>query len=82
MGSELCIRDKCKVGIIAEEEYVVEAVLAERSRGDDGARRSDEREYLVKWQGWPLEDCTWEAASNLEGCPKVLEAWEAKKRDK
>jgi len=26
---------------------------------------SQEKEYLIKWQGWAMDACTWEPASNL-----------------
>ena len=59
---------KCKVGSIAEEEYEVEDILAQR-------KRYGAMQYMVKWRGWPLEDCTWEAEDVLSGCPLILKAW-------
>ncbi len=35
-----------------DKEWSVEAVVARRGYGD-------EREYNVKWNGWPSEDNTW-----------------------
>ena len=42
-------RGVCKVGVIEEEEYEVEGILAER---DAGKRKL----FLVKWRGWPEDD--------------------------
>ena len=41
-----------------EEEYVIEAIIGERHI--DGVTQ-----YLVKWQGYPNEENTWEPLSNL-----------------
>ncbi|KAJ9653226.1 hypothetical protein H2198_007584 [Neophaeococcomyces mojaviensis] len=38
------------------ELYEVERVLAEQDWGDEG------RKYLVKWKGYPDEECTWEGS--------------------
>ena len=65
-------RGRCKMGAIAEEEYEVEAILQESMGGDGDVA------YLVKWRGWPLDDCTWEAEAALTSCPDVLKAWRAK----
>ena len=64
---------RCKVAAFEEVEYEVESILDERKTG----KRTF---YLVKWLGWPLEDCTWEQASALETCPKILKAWDDAKR--
>ena len=63
---------RCKVGSYAEEEYEVEIVLDERTNDMGHA------EYLVKWRGWPLADCTWEVEEALGGCTRVLTAWKAR----
>jgi hypothetical protein len=44
-----------------EEEYVVEEIVAEREN-----KRRRRPEYLVKWEGYPREDMTWEPADNLK----------------
>ncbi|VDO95807.1 unnamed protein product [Heligmosomoides polygyrus] len=38
---------------LGDETYVVEKILNTR-------RRNGRREYLIKWEGWPVEDSTWE----------------------
>jgi len=48
--------------------YEVERVLARRG----GGRRT---EYLVKWLGYPNEDCSWVTRRNLD-CPELLAEFE------
>ena len=57
-----------------EAEYNVEKILAENTL-DNGAR-----EYLLKWEGYPLHSATWEPAENLIGA-QLLSNWEAEKRE-
>ena len=61
-------RGACKVGVVEDEEYEVEAVVAER-------QRNGQTEYLLKWKGWPEDDNTWEKEATLVDCPDVLAAW-------
>ena len=51
--------------------YVVEGILAERE--DQGPKQ-----YLVKWEGYPDLQCTWETESNF-GSPETLREWEHQK---
>jgi hypothetical protein len=53
----------------AGEQWYVERILAKRGKG---ARR----EYLVKWRGYPNEECSWEPRRNLN-CPDLLAEFEA-----
>lgn len=53
----------------AGEQWHVERLLAKRGTG---ARR----EYLVKWLGYPNEECSWEPRRNLN-CPDLLAQFEA-----
>ena len=59
----------CKLGAFGQEDYEVEEVLDERDSAIGHA------EYLVKWKGWPIEDCTWEPTDSLRNCPRILKAW-------
>eukprot|EP00967_Tisochrysis_lutea_P032729 scaffold38714_cov27-Tisochrysis_lutea.AAC.1 len=34
-----------------------------------------EREFLIKWRGWPNEQATWEPLSSLDGCHRLLRAF-------
>ena len=50
--------------------YVVERILAKRMSG----RR---QMYLVQWQGYPIEESSWEPKSGLR-CPELLVEFEAR----
>ena len=56
-----------------DKEYDVECVLAEEL-SDDG-----QMYYLLKWEGYPLYDCTWETKRTITH-DIVLQHWEADKR--
>ncbi|KAK5634985.1 hypothetical protein RRF57_010697 [Xylaria bambusicola] len=59
----------------SEKEWDVDDILAERQHPDD----PDISQYLVKWENFPLEDCTWEPVKHLgEG---LLEKWEGDKAE-
>ena len=49
-------------------EYEVEDLLDHRQRG-----RS--LEYLVKWRGYDTFEATWEPASNLTNCSRILASY-------
>ena len=53
------------------EEYPLEGVLAERMNGGI-------KEYLVQWEGYPEERCTWETESNFQD-DGTLHQWQARK---
>ena len=53
------------------EEYTLEGVLAERINGGI-------KEFLVKWEGYPEERCTWETESNFQD-DNTLHLWQAHK---
>ncbi|CAH2980927.1 unnamed protein product [Chilo suppressalis] len=52
-------------------EYVVEKILAKRFNP-----RRKLYEYLLKWEGYPHEQNTWEPVENMETCKHLLEAFE------
>ncbi|KAK7948037.1 chromo domain-containing protein [Apiospora aurea] len=55
--------------------WTVDCVLYEREM--EGPVHEGEMEYLIKWEGYPLKDCTWEPVENLsEG---LLEQWKDQK---
>ena len=37
--------------------------------------RGQRTEYLIKWDGYLLFDCTWEPESNLTHCAEILAAF-------
>ena len=46
--------------------YDVEKIITKKCKGN-------KRYYLIKWVGYPLTECSWEPASNLETISKMLE---------
>ena len=52
-------------------EYEVEKILTKR--GED-----NHIQYLIKWKGFPMEDCSWEPASNLKNSKRILAAFNNK----
>ena len=56
-----------------EEEWVVEKILAERGSGRD-------KQYLVRWEGYPPAEDTWEPKANLDNAKEALEAYERERR--
>jgi len=57
-----------------EEEYSVEKILDKRMKGG-------KVEYLIKWEGYPDSENTWEPQENLD-CPEIINAFEAKAKGK
>ncbi|VDO40500.1 unnamed protein product [Haemonchus placei] len=47
-----------------EQSYSVEKILASR-------KRAGRREYLIKWEGYPDEEATWEAECDCD-CPDAI----------
>ena len=58
----------------SEEEFEVEKILADRWH-------DNQQQLLVKWQGYPTSENTWEPIKNLRGCHQLVEQYylEAKK---
>jgi hypothetical protein len=55
----------------AQQYYEVEQILDHRIH-----RR--QKQYLVKWVGYPLHDATWESARNIKAdVPDLVEQYEA-----
>src|ERR1700691_1495645 len=52
-----------------EEEYAVEKIISHRAKG-----RSKRVEYLIKWEGYPHSDNTWEPTENIHA-PDLLNAY-------
>ncbi|VVC86687.1 unnamed protein product [Leptidea sinapis] len=53
------------------QEFVVEKILAKRFNP-----RKSQFEYLLKWEGYPHEQNTWEPVENMETCKHLLQAFE------
>ncbi|GAA5975957.1 hypothetical protein JCM21900_003910 [Sporobolomyces salmonicolor] len=56
------------IDVDGEKEFVVEAIVDEKGKG---ARRR----FLVKWEGYPDSDNTWEPLANVEDTA-AMEIWE------
>jgi len=54
-------------------EYVVEKILDHRTR-------RHRTEYLVKWDGYPDYDASWEPQEHLANAPEILRAYKASRR--
>ncbi|KAI5923815.1 hypothetical protein F4810DRAFT_667598 [Camillea tinctor] len=59
----------------ADKDWVVDDLLAERPHPYEPGRV----QYLIKWEDYPLEDCTWEPVENLG--PGLLTQWEETKKE-
>ncbi|KAI0121424.1 hypothetical protein F4776DRAFT_655578 [Hypoxylon sp. NC0597] len=58
-----------------EKEWVVDDVLAERDHPDG----TGEKQYLIKWENFPMDQCTWEPVENLG--PGLLAEWNETKKE-
>ncbi len=66
---DLAIRGKQLPDATDSVEYEVEKILTKR--GDN-----NHIQYLIKWKGYPMEDCSCEPASNLKNSKRILAAFE------
>ncbi|KAK8087207.1 hypothetical protein PG994_002181 [Apiospora phragmitis] len=57
--------------------WTVDCVLYERKM--EGSGHDGEMEYLIKWEGFPLDACTWEPVKNLLISEGLLEQWKEQK---
>jgi hypothetical protein len=55
-----------------DNSYEVEDILEE-------SFYNDKKWLLIKWKGYPLEDCSWEPVSNLINGNVLLSEWNNKK---
>ena len=68
---DLGIRGKQLPDATDSGEYEVEKILTKRGE-------NNHIQYLIKWKGYPMEDCSWEPASNLKNSKRILAAFENK----
>jgi hypothetical protein len=52
-------------------EYEVEKILTKRGE-------NNHTQYLIKWKGYPMKDCSWEPTSNLKNSKRILAAFDNK----
>ncbi|KAI0181836.1 hypothetical protein GGR52DRAFT_568050 [Hypoxylon sp. FL1284] len=57
-----------------DKVWSVEDLYAERPHPEEPGRM----QYLIKWEGYPMNECTWEPAEHLG--PGLLEEWEENKK--
>ncbi len=62
-----------------QKEYEVEAILGEREFKTKNGKR--EKEYLVKWSGYPESDSSWEIEENLGNAQEKLEEFYIRQRE-
>ncbi|GAA5974798.1 hypothetical protein JCM11641_007268, partial [Rhodosporidiobolus odoratus] len=58
------------IDVEGEKEYVVEAIVDEKGKGR-------KQRFLVKWEGYPDSDSTWEPLGNVEDTA-AMEVWEGR----
>ncbi|XP_018056743.1 PREDICTED: serine-rich adhesin for platelets isoform X1 [Atta colombica] len=56
---------------LSNEEYIVDKILAKRF---NTKKRCSE--YLIKWEGYPHENNTWESAEAVAACKSLLDEFE------
>lgn len=54
-----------------DKEFIVTQILAERSR-------AGKKEFLIEWDGYPLEKANWEPKEHID--PGVLGAWATRRK--
>lgn len=60
--------------------YEVERILdARQITCKDSRRGAGLLQYLIKWRGYSLAECTWEPLENLRGCRALLHAYHSQK---
>ena len=57
------------------EEYQVEQIMGKRVR-------RGRIEYKIKWDGFPVSQCTWEPLSHLENIKEMISNYEKKIKQK
>src|ERR1700733_4160135 len=56
-----------------EPEWTVESILNQRQRGR-------QLQYLVKWQGYPIEEATWEPEAHLTNATELIQEFQERVR--
>ncbi|XP_039297065.1 uncharacterized protein LOC111060163 [Nilaparvata lugens] len=58
--------------VTTQEEFVVEKIVSRRFN-----QKKKQYEYLLKWEGYPPEQNTWEPAQNMSTCQHLLAEFES-----
>lgn len=53
------------------QEFVIEKIVARRFN-----QKKKQFEYLLKWEGYPSEQNTWEPADNMSACVHLIKQYE------
>lgn len=53
---------------LRDDEYIVEKIVGKQVVGN-------EIQYLIKWAGYPMDECTWEVPENFR-CPDLIAKFE------
>ncbi|KAI0137182.1 hypothetical protein BJ170DRAFT_573393 [Xylariales sp. AK1849] len=59
------------------EEFVVDAILAERPNQDPD--QEGDTQYLIKWENYAMDRCTWESIGNLS--EELQQQWSEQKEE-
>ena len=51
-------------------DFIVEAILNKRVK-------NNQIEYLIKWEGYPIEEATWEPVRNLSNVKDMIRRFES-----
>ncbi|GMT01650.1 hypothetical protein PENTCL1PPCAC_23824, partial [Pristionchus entomophagus] len=62
--------------ITEDDVFSVEKILNRR------VHEAGNVEYLVKWEGYPLNEATWENEYNLSQCPDLIMAFERERMER
>jgi len=78
-SSSICSRPDCKVptmksGLQSEEEFVVEAIIGRRKCPD--AFPQVTWQYLLKWEGYCVDESTWTHESDIAGTDVLVPQFE------
>ena len=63
-----------------DEEHEVEEILGHRMRRMRRGHTS-QREFLIKWKGYPAYDASWKPESHLDSAPDMLESYKKNQPD-
>ena len=63
--------------------YRVESILNHRLNAkSNSAATTDQKEYLIKWEGYSTQECTWEPIKNLSTIKEMVTEYDQKHQTK
>ncbi|KAG6827652.1 hypothetical protein H0H92_010898 [Tricholoma furcatifolium] len=63
LNNTICARPDCNQAARQPDEFFMTAILGRRTKMQGGFGRI--YEWLVKWDGYPIKDCTWEEKDGM-----------------